>query len=385
MALALSFAASFTILAVTAPYLPVLIRDLGYGPQMIGLFLGIFEIAGIAGPFLTGWMADRFGRFRPALAISYAFIVATLPPLVFIRHPAVVLLSLIVLAVGARSIVPLTDTAATIALGPHGNYGRVRSFGSLSFVLTALFFQYQPWVPLTKTPYIAFWAAVTTGFACLFLPLLPDRDPRDRKGTSASAVREKPGARKFVDGPFIAGLAIIALGRLAMSPINAFFSLYLLEELKWDAVALMWALSAAAEIPFIYLSSRLIARFGAPKLLAVSSAAVFFRLWIYALFPNPVGVVFAQLLHSLCYGVFHPAAINFIATRVPPDRRATGMAMYLSLGSGVPTFLGSSLGGFVIASFGYRTLFISFGIFAVASVVLYFSSRKALEAPTPAW
>lgn len=385
MPLALSFAASFTILAVTSPYLPVLIRDLGYGPRMIGLFLGVFEVAGIAGPFLTGWIADRFGRFRPALAISYAFIFATLLPLVYIRHPAAVFFSLVVLAVGARSVVPLTDTAATIALGPKGNYGRVRSFGSLSFVLTALFFQYQPWLPLNKTPNIAFWAAATTAFACLFLPLLPDRDPRERKTVPSSTGREKAGARRFADGPFIVGLTIIALSRLAMTPINSFFSLFLLEELKWDAVALMWALSAAAEIPFIYFSSRLIARFGASRLLAVSAAAVFVRLWVYALFPNPVGVVFAQLLHSFCYGLFHPAAVNFIATRVPPDRRATGMAMYLSLGSGLPNFLGSALGGFVIAAFGYRALFISFGVFAVASVGLYFSSRKALEAPTPAW
>jgi PPP family 3-phenylpropionic acid transporter len=141
----------------------------------------------------------------------------------------------------------------------------------------------------------------------------------------------------------------------------------------------MWALSATAEIPFVYFSSRLIARFGAPRLLAVSTAAVFARLCVYALFPSPGGAVVGQLLHSLCYGVFHPAAVNFITTRVPPERRATGMAMYLSLGSGLPTFLGSSLGGFVLGSFGYRILFISFGIFAVAGVGLYFLSRKALK------
>jgi PPP family 3-phenylpropionic acid transporter len=385
MPLALSFAASYTILAVTSPYLPILIRNLGYGPEIIGLFLGVFEVAGIVGPFLTGALADRFGRFRPALAISYGLVLATLLPLIYLRNPAIVLASLIVLAIGVRSIIPLTDTAVTIELGLSGNYGRVRSFGSLSFVVSALFLQYQPWLPLTKTTHIAFWAAAATAFAYCFLPLLPDRNPRDRKTAAPSAGRDNAAPRNFVDGPFIVGLLIIALSRLAMTPINSFFSLFIADELKWNTVSLMWALSAAAEIPFIYFSSRLIAKFGAPRLLAVSSAAVFIRLWVYALFPTPGGVVFGQLLHSFCYGLFHPAAVNFITTRVPPNRRATGMAMYLSLGSGLPNFLGSAIGGLVIAAFGYRALFASYGVFAVAGVVLYFSSRKALEAPTRAW
>ena len=245
--------------------------------------------------------------------------------------------------------------------------------------------QFQPWLPLSKSSSIAFWIAVTTGLALCFLPFLPDRDPRDRNSASRLAGHDTSGARNFVDGPFVIGLVIIALSRLAMTPINSFFSLYLVEELHWNAVSLMWALSAAAEIPLLFLSSRLIAKFGSTRLLAIATAAVFVRLCVYALFPNPGGVIFAQLLHSLCYGVFHPAAVSFIATRVPPERRATGMAIYLSLGSGLPNFLGCSFGGFIIDAFGYRAMFVSYTVFAVAGLILYFSCRKVLESPTRAW
>lgn len=386
MALVLTFIVSFTIFTITSPYLSILIRDMGYGPALIGLFLGVFEIAGIAGPFITGWFVDRMGRFRPGLALAYLCTLVPLVPLAFVHHPAVVLICLIVLAIGVRSIAPIVDTAATIYLGPYGDYGRYRWLGSLSFVVLAIILQYQPWLPVRGTRSILIWLAATTIFSSFFLPLLPERDPRDRNAAARGAgVRDKSKSRNFVDGPFIVGLVMIALSRLAMSPINGFLSLFIMEELRWDAVSLMWALSAASEIPVMFFSAALIARFGASRLIAVSTGAIFVRLFLYALLPNAVGVTAGQLLHSLCYGLFHPAAVSFIATRVPPERRATGMAMYLSLGSGLPTFLGTSLGGLVLASFGYRIMFASFGVFAVASVVLYVFTRKALDAPTRAW
>ncbi|MFA6505000.1 MAG: MFS transporter [Treponemataceae bacterium] len=385
MPLALTYFAVYPILALTSPYLSILIRDLGFRPEALGLFLGAFEIAGIAGPIFAGRLIDRIGRFRPGLALAYCLILVSIPLFLFFRHPLIVLAAVILLSIGSRSVTPIVDTAATIAIGPKGNYGKYRWAGSFSFVLMALFLQFQPWIPVTGVEPILFWLAATTVFAFCFLSILPERDPRDRNAASRPTGGEKQAPRRFVDGPFIIGLAIIALSRLAMSPINGFFSLYLVEELHWNVVALMWAFAATVEIPIMFFSTPLIARFGAPKLLAFSSAAVFVRLLVYTLIPNAFGAVIGQALHAFCYGLFHPAAISFIATRVPPERRATGMAMYLSLGSGLPTFLGNVLGGFILAAAGYRIMFASFIIFAVASVALYISSRRILDAPTRAW
>lgn len=383
MPLVLTFAASFVVFAVSAPYLPLLIRALGYGPLMLGLLMGAFEIAGIAGPFILGWVSDRYGRFRPALALSYAFTALPLYPLVVFHHPAITFCCLVVLAIGVRSIAPVVDTAATISLGTKGNYGLYRSAGSISFIFAAMGLQYQTLLPLSSASSMAIWLAAATAFAAAFLPALPDRDPRSRNAASADSV--KSGARSFVDAPFIIGLLIIALSRLAMTPINTFLPLFISEELRWNAVALMWALAAVVEIPMMILSSRIIGRFGSSALLAVSSAAIVARLLIYALFPTPSGVAIGQLLHALCYGLFHPAAVSFIVSRVPPERRATGMAMYLSLGYGLPTFLGSALGGAVVAWAGYRALFVSFSAFALASVCIYLAARKLLETTSRAW
>ncbi|OHE61800.1 MAG: hypothetical protein A2Z99_07180 [Treponema sp. GWB1_62_6] len=386
MPLALPFFAAFTIFGVASPFLPVLVRSLGYEPALVGILLGIFEVAGIAGPFLLGRLSDRLGRYRPSLALALALALVSLGPLALFRHPALTALALVVFAIGLRSILPLLDATATLTLGPGGDYGRPRAAGSVSFVLMALFLQYSSILPPHSPARIAFWIAVAILGTLASLSVLPDRDPAELKARRAEHGAEHGPAsrgerRAPWDPAFLVGLAAIALGRLAMAPISSFFSLYVVEELKVDAVALMWALSAGSEIPFMYFSTWLIRRFGPPRLLAASVVAVAARLAVYALFPTFAGAVAGQLLHSLCFGLFHPAAVAFVATKVPKERRGVGMAMYLSLGNGLPTFLGSTAGGFIVEAAGYRVLFASFIVFALASLALFTATMKALEAP----
>ena len=381
MPIALSFFAVFSVYGVTSPYLPVLVRGLGYGAALVGILLGLFELAGIAGPFLFGRIADRLGRYKPSLFFALTLVAGASIPLSLVRNPYISALSIIILAAGLRSLIPLMDATATINLGSKGNYGLVRAAGSLSFVLVALGLQYVPFMRPDKPLNIGIWLIITAIASMIALIFLPDSCPRSKTAQGQDPTERYSGKRKIMDAGLLAGFAVIALGRLAMAPVMSFFSLFLVEEIKWDAIGLMWAISASSEIPLMIFSSRLIRRFGAPSLLAVSVVAVAVRLAVYALFPNPVGAVTGQLLHSLCFGLFHPAAVAFVSARVPPERRATGMALYLAFCIGIPTFLGSALGGWVVELAGYRVLFASFIVFALASTVLYLFTHKLMEDP----
>ena len=115
-------------------------------------------------------------------------------------------------------------------------------------------------------------------------------------------------------------------------------------------------------------------------IIALASAAIVVRLLVYAFVPTKLGVVSGQLIHSICYGLFQPAAVAFINLKTPPAYRTTGMALFLGLGTGLPVVLGSILGGFVVEALGYRWLFASFSLFALASLALYAAYRKTLDA-----
>jgi PPP family 3-phenylpropionic acid transporter len=367
----------YIVYAVISPFISILFRDLGYSPSMIGILLGLFEGAGIIGPFIFGHFADKIGRYKPGLLITDALVLVTILPLALFRNPVVSALLALILGLGFRSSLPLMEAVTTLAIGQSGDYGKIRTIGSISFILMTLFFQTALVLPANTAVNIALWtviAMVPAMIAVIFIPAAYEK----KRGVRPVRQAAPPGQKSAVQGRrgirspwLVIGIVMMALNRLGMSSIYGFFSLYLSESLRWNAVGLMWALAAASEVPFMFLSRRIINRFGAFNCLAISVVALILRMLLYACFPFKAGVVAAQLLHSLCFGLFHPSAIAFITGCVPPERRALGMSLYLSLGSGLPTFLGNILGGFIVEQAGYRALFGSFTVFPVIAVGVY--------------
>jgi PPP family 3-phenylpropionic acid transporter len=364
-----SYMLAFTAFAVITPYLSIMVRDLGYSPFWVGLLLGVFEGSAIAGPFLFGYWADKSGNFRFPLIVSCALPVLTAIPLVHWIHPVISAVLLAVLAFGFRSTSSLLDAITTVRIGRSGNYGKIRTFGSLSFIIFVLFLQWTPFLKPNNAKYIALWIVVTSLATVIYLFFLP-RSTFD----SVEHEHEEKDTEKgipLLSVYFIGGFAIIFLCRFAMSSVYTFFPLYLTETLNWDAVGLMFALSSASEVPFMYISVMLIRRFGAFPLLAMSAGGIALRLLLWALFPYKPVIIAAQLLHSLCYGTYHPAAVQFISSVFPVKKRGIGMPVYLALGSGLPSLLGNMAGGVIVESIGYRPLFAIYAGIAAVGVLIF--------------
>ena len=359
----------FFFCGVIAPFLPIFVRDLGYNATAVGILLAIAEGVGIMGPFLFVRLADRRGKYKAGIIIAYILTAASVIPLAIFISPVVSAVFIALFAIGYRSTTPLIDAIITINLGDRGNYGRVRVSGSIAFVCTLLFLQWVPILRPNTAMNIALWVCITSLLAIIVTAFMPLSNS-GQKAPSEDTIKIPPD--KSIWTPFfVMGLVCVALSRLAMTPVTSFFSLYLVEYMRWDSVGLMWALASIAEIPFLYLSNRIIRRFGAMPILAFSSGVVGLRLALYAIFPFKAGIIIAQLLHSCCFGLFHPAAIAFISSCVPPKQRSLGMTLYVSVGTGLPTFIGNFFGGFIVDHAGYRALFGCFTIFAVLSMAIY--------------
>jgi PPP family 3-phenylpropionic acid transporter len=376
----------FSIYGVITPFLQVFLKGLGYGPSGIGLFLGLFEAMGILGPLWLSRKADRSGHYRPYLAA--AALMAALPaiPMALARNFLVTAPCIAIMALGVRGMVPVMDasviahtSAHTSGCGKSRGYGTLRSAGTAGFIVMLLAtqaFHLERGSPIL----IALWITGSALVLLLFLIVLPESGRAG--GREADPVGpSRSSSTSFVDPLLIIGLVIMALGRLAMSPINSFFTLYATDRLQGDTASLLWALAALVEIPALIVSGRLIARFGPMRIIALANAVIVLRLGIYALVPSFAGALVAQLLHFFCFGLYLPAAIAFVGARVPPDRRAWGMALLSSLVTAFPGFIGSTAGGFILEAKGYQVLFAVFTIPALVSLVLWFATRKRYTAP----
>jgi MFS transporter, PPP family, 3-phenylpropionic acid transporter len=312
---------------------------------------------------------------------------AVMPLLVISRSFPLAALALAVLAIGYKGAVPVSDALVSrILAGNRTNYGRIRVFGSIGFVCMALLLQFTALVDPSSPRSIALWIAIPALLFSLSVALIPGLLrvwPRqdDASGAEKTAVPVgKSGRISSVLGVFSstywAGIALIFLGFLGLTPSQRFFSLYVQDFLGLESYAGLWALAAAAEVPFMFLSGKFIRRYGTERIILVSLAAIALRNLVYAAFPTFGGAVAGQLFHSVCFGLFHPAAVVFVADRAPKRFMAVAMALYTSVSVGLASVLGNVAGGFVIDRLGYCALFVIFSAFPVMGMLLYAAFRR---------
>jgi len=366
-----SYVLCYIAFAVVTPYLSIMVRELGYSPVWVGILLGIFEGSAIAGPFIFGYWADKTGYFRPAIIVTCLLPALVAIPLVRWIHPLISAILLAALAFGFRSTASLLDSITTVQIGKSGDYGKIRAWGSVSFIIFSLFLQWTPFLKPNSAENIAFWIVVTS--LAVIIPILFLRhNALTSTGQQAEKNDDEGKGIPLLSIYFIGGFAIIFLCRFAMSSVYTFFPLYLTGTLHWNAVGLMFALSSLSEVPFMFLSVTLLRRFGAFPLLALSAGGIVVRLLLWALFPYKAVIIAAQLLHSLCFGIYHPAAVQFISSVFPAKKRGIGMPVYLALGSGLPSLIGNMAGGVIVQALGYRPLFAIYAGTAALALLIFF-------------
>ena len=378
----ISFFFVYSIFAVVNPFLQVMLRNVGYSYEAVGILLSVFEVAGIVGPLVIGRKVDKTGRMKDAILISTGFSALGIILLMQSTHLWLTVVALMISAFFLRSLLPLLDTVATNRFnGNAQKYSLLRAFGTFGFVFFSLVFAVikQP----NQGSNLSIGTYALMGCLLFFFPVLTWKEvkqPKKQKTIQKTVVAK---TANWYDVAFVVGLIIIAFNRLSMSAITSFLSLYLVEELHIDAISLMNGIGAGSEFFAMILAGYLIQKKGVlpVTLLLISGIGMIVRLLVIALVPSFQGVLIAQMLHSVGFGFFHPAAIQFVARRVKRSHRTIGMSLYISIGTGLPAVLGSSLGGVIAESYGYRTLFLSFTGFAVVSVVMCLMFWKLMTTP----
>jgi len=379
-----SFFANYFLLYVSfgilVPYLQLYLKARGYTPSRIGVLLGIYALAGIAGPLFVSRLADSRTAYRALLFGSLAASAIAFVPLQLTTRFLVAAVLLALIGASYLSSAPLLDSAVSRILpDPARQYGRFRVAGSIGFIVISLVLQFgaprffgagsgdagrDPSLPIL----VAFCcAALCAAGAAVFLPRVPRSRPRPH---AAESLRR---ANAF-DMRFWAVIAVVFLGRFGMGAYYSFFSLYLKATFGGAAgVSLLWAIGSVAEIPPMWFSGRLIARWGLRAVLAVSLAAIMLRLGLFVVAPSLPVIALAQLLHAFTFGTFHTAAVSYVNAAIPAERRGLGMAIYNAVGIGCASFLASVAGGYIIEAHGYVALYLLYAAVPLAGIVLLFT------------
>ena len=122
-------------------------------------------------------------------------------------------------------------------------------------------------------------------------------------------------------------------------------------------VGLAFALSALSELPIVAFGGRLLARFGAFRLICFALVVYTVRFIAFSLITEPEWILPVQLLHGLSYGAYLMASVTLAHRIAGRQQAATAQALLTAVSFGFGSITGSLVGGALLDSIGTTGLF----------------------------
>ena len=326
--LAFFYVAFFLFVGVALPFWPAWLAARGLSAAEIGFLLSLAPWMKLVGNPIVTRLADATGRTRQVLvAVAFGGMVFYL--LFALAHGFWSLLAVTVLAgLSTGALTPLADALTLGTAASHGiDYGRVRLWGSLSFMLAGAA---AGWFLTGRSPdlilSLVLMALATTVAAAMLLPA---------SAPSTHRVSTAGWGRLLLEPEFL--LFILAAGLIQSSHAV----LYGFGTIHWlaagygkDTIGLLWAVGVAVEVVLFAAGRRVLVRIGPVGLLLVGGVAGVVR-WTLTGLTSALPVLFVvQALHGLTFGGTHLGAVYYIARRMPPGLAVSAQGLYGALAQG---------------------------------------------------
>ena len=349
------------------PYLPLWLKELGFGLIAIAVLTSVQSATRLFAPYAWGTLSDRSGERVKLLRCGATVALLVSLALWFPLGGVALFVVLLLMFTHTSAMMPMSEAALTHLVSQGGafdakRYGRVRLWGSLGFLVTVVVAGW--WFERFGLSHFPAWTLLTLGAVVVSVWLLPDfkETPHpDEQHPNVWPVLRQPPVRWFFASVFFHVLSHIF--------IYVFFSLYI-DALGYSktVIGLLWAVSVVIEIGWFYSQGRWLPRFSLTGWLVLASMLMVLRMGLTAglALVWPV-LLFAQALHAITFAAHHTACIALLSHHFPGRLRGRGQALYTVVGYGLPGVIGGLGGGLLSSAFGLASVFwLAAGCAAVA-------------------
>lgn len=339
--LALLYGALFLIVGCYLPYLPVWLEWRALSADQIAILLATPLYGRVLITPAISFAADRLGNRRLILIVLAWASLGSFALLWYSAGFWQMLLAAILVAVSSTTLMPLTETVAISGIRRAAlDYGRVRLWGSLSFIAASLGagLVIQRWGAGTVLPMLLFAAS----FMVMAAYLVP-RDLGVISGLARTQAAAPTRRLRLGDVFALARAPLFLVFLLAASLIQGSHALlYAFGSLHWSAqgfsggtIGALWSIGVIAEVVLFAAAGRVISRVGCTQLLVFAGLATTLRWSLLAVDPPLWATALLQTLHAMSFGAAHLAAIHFLTHAVPEDISATAQGLYASVVAGL--------------------------------------------------
>ena len=372
----------FLAAGVYFPFVSLFYKDLGFSGEQIGLLGALAPLAGIALGPVWGYLADQRGWRLPLLRWSLLLAALGAPLLLLPRSFGPVALVVGLVALCLSPAIPLAD-ATTLEwvkrTGWPATYGKVRLWGAMGFILGGLAGGRLFTLASVHLLFGVYGVLLLGPFAAaLAIPA--------RRGIGRARPRGQGHALSLLRHPVLGPFYLCSfLAYVTTASYNGFFSLYMRSlGAGSQQIGLAIAVGSVSELPVMWYSGRLIARFGARSVVLAALCLYTLRWGLLALIHDPLLATASQCLNGPTFGAFYVAGVTFVDSHVPADLRATGQSLYNAATFGLAAITGSLIFGYLLDHGGvFRMYGIASAVCAAATALLALLVRDRAATAAP--
>lgn len=354
----------FTVVfCVTGPFVqffPLFLSNNGLGAPQIALAMSLLAFSKICATVIVAFFIDRSPKPHLYLAFTAGFTSLIWFCIAFfdITGSALIPITLLFAFTWSASV-PLSEGFSVRAcrLSPDLDYGKMRLFGSASFIISGLicgslidYFGHNAFAI-----YIV-CACISVATLALNMPNFYDLERRQSIAlptTNLDVMKSLLLNKNYL---------YIVLGAGIMHASHAI--LFQSAAVEWsktgyggDMIALFFAIGVIAEIILFYFGSTLECNFTPIGFFIISAIASLIR-WIgMALEPNLAGNLFLQSLHGLTFGALHLGCIRYFKDNLSDGTLGAAQLIYGAVMWGVVMIPASIISGYLYEVYAVQAYF----------------------------
>ena len=361
------------------PFLVILYEQLDLTGSQIGFLIGMSPLISWLSAPLWGAVADSTRQHRLLLMLAIAGAIVVVVTLSITTQFLALILVIALFAFFTAPIVPIVDSSVLAFLGSQKDqYGKLRLWGAIGWGLMA---PLVGWLSERSGMQWIFWGYI----AFMLLTLLVSyKLPINERSDRPHFVQE---ARQLLaDKRWFLFLAVVFIGGAGMTMISAYLFLYM-QSLGGNKALMGLALTFAtiSEIPFLYYSDRLLAHWGARRLLMLSLVVFAFRALALSLIQTAWLVLPLQLLHGASFAAMWVASVSYADKLAPPGMGATAQGLLSGAMFGLGAAFGGFVGGLLFAGIGGSMMYRWTSVALLIGLVLFIlADRRMVRAQTSA-
>lgn len=364
-ALSATYFLFFAILGIFLPYFNLYAYSLKFSTRQIGVLSASLALMKMASPLIWAHFASSlWTRKKISLVTSLASALLFLACL-FISSFEAMLIAITLYGFFRTALVPMMEvtTWETVELR-GGEYGKIRLWGSLGFIVASLA---TGWL-LDALPLRTVLYGIALVSVLLFINLfkVPDDEPL---GTTT---QPKEGvASLLIHAHLVLFFLIALLVQLSFGTYYGFYTIFMEDQgYSRGMVGVSWALSVLCEILLMSQYKRWFGRTRPQVVLIAGCFTATWRWWLMAHTESLVFILLAQATHAVCFGAFHIASLTYLNRHVAPHLRTGAQSLLSSLAYGLGGMIGFLLSGWLYEPIGARALFQLSSFFSFAAGLL---------------